>query len=152
MKQLRYRLLALAILISVGCSLFVLNRLTVQAGEGGRYELGWQVIGFGGGESSGGSYVLSGTAGQAGADELSGGAYNLGGGFWGGGQRVAASVTPTSTPLPSETPTATPTTVAGATATTTPTATPTTPGIPTSTATPPASGADATLHLPLVGR
>jgi hypothetical protein len=51
----------------------------------GQYELTWQTIDGGGGTSSGGSYVLTGTIGQPDAAYSSGGNYELLGGFWTGG-------------------------------------------------------------------
>ena len=51
----------------------------------GQYEISWHTIGGGGGTSSGGPYVLTGTIGQPDADWASGGAYELLGGFWPGG-------------------------------------------------------------------
>jgi hypothetical protein len=49
------------------------------------YEISWSTIDGGGGRSSGGSYVLSGTIGQPDAGVMSGGSYELLGGFWPGG-------------------------------------------------------------------
>ena len=57
--------------------------MTVPAS--GDYELGWNTIDGGGGTSSGGSYVLSGTIGQPDAAYSAGGQYELLGGFWPGG-------------------------------------------------------------------
>ena len=53
--------------------------------SGGDYEISWSTIDGGGGRSSGGAYVLSGTIGQPDADWSSGGDYELLGGFWPGG-------------------------------------------------------------------
>jgi len=50
-----------------------------------RYEISWYTIDGGGGTSSGGAYVLTGTIGQPDADWSSGGEYELLGGFWPGG-------------------------------------------------------------------
>jgi len=52
---------------------------------GGPYELTWSTIDGGGGQSSGGQYVLTGTIGQPDADWSSAGDYELLGGFWPGG-------------------------------------------------------------------
>ncbi|HUS74202.1 MAG TPA: hypothetical protein VMY06_14170 [Sedimentisphaerales bacterium] len=49
------------------------------------YELSWSTIDGGGGRSSGGPYVLTGTIGQPDAAWSSGGNYELLGGFWPGG-------------------------------------------------------------------
>ncbi len=49
------------------------------------YELGWSTIDGGGGTSSGGRYVLTGTIGQPDAAYSSGDDYELLGGFWPGG-------------------------------------------------------------------
>jgi hypothetical protein len=51
----------------------------------GLYEMPWHTIDGGGGRSSGGQYVLTGTIGQPDADYSSGGNYELLGGFWPGG-------------------------------------------------------------------
>lgn len=63
--------------------LFIASQATAQTG--GPYDLTWNTIDAGGGQSSGGQYTLSGTIGQPDAGQSSGGAYTLGGGFWGGG-------------------------------------------------------------------
>ena len=49
------------------------------------YSISWHTIDGGGGMSSGGPYVLTGTIGQPDADWSSGGEYELLGGFWPGG-------------------------------------------------------------------
>lgn len=46
------------------------------------YDLSWWTVNGGGGQSTGGSYTLTGTAGQPDAGVISGGAYTLRGGFW----------------------------------------------------------------------
>ena len=51
----------------------------------GQYDLSWSTIDGGGGQSSGGPYVLTGTIGQPDAAWSSGGKYELLGGFWPGG-------------------------------------------------------------------
>jgi len=49
------------------------------------YSIDWHTFDGGGGQSSGGSYVLTGTIGQPDAAYSSGGSYELLGGFWPGG-------------------------------------------------------------------
>ena len=49
------------------------------------YKIDWHTIDGGGGQSSGGAYVLTGTIGQPDAAWSSGGDYELLGGFWPGG-------------------------------------------------------------------
>jgi hypothetical protein len=51
----------------------------------GSYEISWYTIGGGGGISTGGPYVLTGTIGQPDAAWSAGGSYELLGGFWPGG-------------------------------------------------------------------
>ena len=46
------------------------------------YEISWYTIDSGGGQSSGGDYVLVGTVGQPDASVSSGGDYALNGGYW----------------------------------------------------------------------
>jgi hypothetical protein len=65
-----------------GCLLMIASA-SVQAA--GPYEITWSTIDGGGGRSSGGSYVLTGTIGQADAAYSAGGRYELLGGFWPGG-------------------------------------------------------------------
>src|SRR2546430_2364390 len=48
------------------------------------YDLSWYTIDGGGGTSSGGVFVLSGTIGQPDAGTMTGGIYELRGGFWPG--------------------------------------------------------------------
>jgi hypothetical protein len=50
-----------------------------------QYEVVWHTIDGGGGQSTGGQYVLTGTIGQPDATYSSGGNYELLGGFWPGG-------------------------------------------------------------------
>ena len=59
------------------------------------YKIDWYTIDGGGGASSGGSYVLSGTIGQPDAGRLTGGPYVLDGGFWGGAFAVQQVGAPT---------------------------------------------------------
>ena len=51
----------------------------------GQYEIRWSTIDGGGGQSSGGQYILTGTIGQADAGYSYGGDYDVLGGFWPGG-------------------------------------------------------------------
>jgi hypothetical protein len=51
----------------------------------GDYQIVWSTIDGGGGQSSGGQYVLTGTIGQPDAGYSEGGYYELLGGFWPGG-------------------------------------------------------------------
>ncbi len=56
---------------------------TVHAQWGGGYDLTWNTIDGGGGESNGGGYTLAGTLGQSDASEtMTGGGVILTGGFW----------------------------------------------------------------------
>jgi len=63
----------------------VLTALPTLAQTGGQYEIDWSTIDGGGGRSSGGTYVLTGTIGQPDAAYSAGGQYELLGGFWPGG-------------------------------------------------------------------
>jgi hypothetical protein len=49
------------------------------------YQIVWSTIDGGGGQSSGGQYVLTGTIGPPDTGSMSGGQYELLGGFWPGG-------------------------------------------------------------------
>jgi len=49
------------------------------------YEINWHTIDGGGGTSSGGQYILTGTIGQHDASYSEGGQYEVLGGFWPGG-------------------------------------------------------------------
>ena len=55
----------------------------VAAVQSQNYSLDWSTVDGGGGTSTGGVYVVSGTIGQPDAGTMSGGAYTLVGGFWG---------------------------------------------------------------------
>ena len=76
MISIRIKLWALCLLM------FVAPAVAQGAGP---YEISWYTIDGGGGTSSGGPYVLTGTIGQPDADWASGGKYELLGGFWPGG-------------------------------------------------------------------
>ena len=65
------------------CILIVLLLLLSVAALG-QYAINWYTIDSGGGTSSGGPYVLTGTIGQPDAGGCSGGSYELLGGFWPG--------------------------------------------------------------------
>lgn len=71
-------------------ALLVLGTGVAVAASG--YDLSWWTVDGGGGDSSGGAYVLSGTFGQPDAGTLTGGSYHLGGGFWGGGASLSPSL------------------------------------------------------------
>jgi hypothetical protein len=51
--------------------------------QGQNYTIDWFTIDGGGGTSTGGVYLISGTVGQPDAGRLTGGSYVLDGGFWG---------------------------------------------------------------------
>jgi hypothetical protein len=59
--------------------------LSGRVNGAGQYEISWYTIDGGGGTSSGGPYVVTGTIGQPDADWATGGVYELLGGFWPGG-------------------------------------------------------------------
>jgi hypothetical protein len=56
-----------------------------ESNANGQYEISWYTIDGGGGRSTGGPYVLTGTIGQPDAAWSKGGNYELLGGFWPGG-------------------------------------------------------------------
>ena len=65
---------------------FILAMISSAWGmTGGQYEVSWSTIDGGGGTSSNGPYVLTGTIGQPDAAYSAGGNYELLGGFWPGG-------------------------------------------------------------------
>jgi hypothetical protein len=71
------------------CQFLLLASLAL-AQSGGGYDLSWWTADGGGGTSSGGDYMLSGTAGQAeGGVLMQGGDYALTGGLWPGGATAA---------------------------------------------------------------
>ena len=78
-KTLDYKSVITLLVISL------LITITVSGQTGGQYDLSWSTIDGGGGMSSGGPYVLTGTIGQPDADWASGDSYELLGGFWPGG-------------------------------------------------------------------
>ena len=74
----------MTVLVS-GVLLLMPTSESALAHSGGDYEISWYTIDGGGGTSTGGAYVLTGTIGQPDADWCSGGSYELLGGFWPGG-------------------------------------------------------------------
>jgi hypothetical protein len=74
----------MASIIRLVISIMLLLTLVVSVVKG-QYELIWTTIDGGGGTSSGGQYILTGTIGQPDADYSAGGNYELLGGFWPGG-------------------------------------------------------------------
>jgi hypothetical protein len=74
----------------------ILLVVSAAATAHGEYEIVWSTIDGGGGQSSGGPYVLTGTIGQPDAGYSEGGSYELLGGFWPGGQ-VQAGISATVT-------------------------------------------------------
>jgi hypothetical protein len=68
--------------LSVWILLLLISAASVANGQ---YEISWYTIDGGGGQSIGGTYVLTGTIGQPDAAWSSGGNYEILGGFWPGG-------------------------------------------------------------------
>ena len=62
--------------------LFTLGVLLPAIGFSQPYSIDWYTIDGGGGTSSNGQYVVSGTIGQPDAGTMSGGSYSVTGGFW----------------------------------------------------------------------
>jgi len=71
--------------VQEGLTTLVAVWLLISVPALGDYEIDWHTIDGGGGTSSGGQYVLSGTIGQPDAAYSAGGHYELLGGFWPGG-------------------------------------------------------------------
>ena len=69
--------------LGLSCLLMLVVAVICEGAE--PYEISWYTIDGGGGTSTGGPYVLTGTIGQPDADWASGGVYELLGGFWPGG-------------------------------------------------------------------
>lgn len=71
------------------CSLVLITTLLISTVSAVNaqpdYSIEWSTIDAGGGTSTGGTYVLTGTAGQPDAAYSAGGPYELLGGFWTGG-------------------------------------------------------------------
>ena len=68
---------AVWVALALGALLMAASLALAQGG----YDSGWFTVSGGGGASSGGSYMLTGSIGQSDAGSLSGGAYTLSGGF-----------------------------------------------------------------------
>lgn len=66
-------------------TIILMSLLITLPAPAGDYAIVWSTIDGGGGRSSNGPYVLTGTIGQPDADFSSGGGYELLGGFWPGG-------------------------------------------------------------------
>lgn len=131
-----FRITIIALFLLVVAAVVGASGLVAQSG----YSLSWDLLGSGGGESSGGTYHLQDSVGQAVAGgPATGGSFQLDSGFRVGADTATPTVTPTSTSTPvtpntaTHTPTATPTHTQTPTNTPTPTHTPTA----TATATPP---------------
>lgn len=73
-------------------ALVLLGSGWVLANSNTGFDLSWWTIDGGGGNLSGGSYVLDGAIGQPDAGALQGGIYGLDGGFWGGMAQTGNSV------------------------------------------------------------
>lgn len=71
-----------AVMLLAGCLLIF--PIPALSQTGGPYDLSWNTIDGGGGQSSGGQYILRGTIGQPDAGWMAGGSYELLGGFWPG--------------------------------------------------------------------
>lgn len=69
--------------LNIVAGLFVTGLMATVA-TAQNYAIDWFTIDGGGGTSTGGVYVVSGTIGQPDAGTLSGGSYSLAGGFWSG--------------------------------------------------------------------
>ena len=63
----------------------IIFTVAISTASDTQYQLNWSTIDGGGGISTGGQYVLTGTIGQPDAAYSSGGNYELLGGFWPGG-------------------------------------------------------------------
>ena len=63
----------------------ILFTVAISTADYTQYQLNWNTIDGGGGQSSGGQYVLTGTIGQPDAAYSSASKYELLGGFWSGG-------------------------------------------------------------------
>jgi hypothetical protein len=81
MPRLRvFVLLGLLALLVVAAMLSAAPAARAQSGGG--YDLTWNTVDGGGGQSTGGGYTLTGTIGQPDAGTLSASGYSLAGGFW----------------------------------------------------------------------
>jgi hypothetical protein len=82
MKRLKFDLSIARVTIVL---LAIVAILVIATGSRADYQIVWSTIDGGGGQSSGGQYVLTGTIGQPDADWSRAGDYELLGGFWPGG-------------------------------------------------------------------
>ena len=82
-------------IISLLCSIFaVLSTISVWPQSGGTFTIEKSVIAGGGGQTTGGQFVLDATIGQHIAGTTStGSTFELGSGYWGGGATTSANVT-----------------------------------------------------------
>ena len=71
--------------MNTGRLTLILAALVFTSVAFGDYQIVWSTIDGGGGQSSGGQYVLTGTIGQPDASYSAAGSYELLGGFWPGG-------------------------------------------------------------------
>jgi len=84
MEQIKMNLIGGNVKVAL-LGVFLLMTVPASAQSGGDYYLSWHTIDGGGGTSSSGPYVLTGTIGQPDAAYSAGGSYELLGGFWPGG-------------------------------------------------------------------
>lgn len=94
----------IVVLLAVGIAVVASSAVFAQIGGG--YNLTWNTIDGGGGQSTGGLYNLHGSIGQADAAQLNGGNYTLSGGFWIAQPTAVPTTVPTA--IPTTTPTGTP--------------------------------------------
>jgi hypothetical protein len=91
------------VLLAVGIAVVASSAVFAQIGGG--YNLSWNTIDGGGGQSTGGAYNLHGSIGQADASTaLTGGSYALTGGFWISQPTTVPTVAPTPTTAPTAQP------------------------------------------------
>jgi hypothetical protein len=84
MKRIIYVTLIVLLLIVASMAL-PQGRVAASTALSTGYDLTWNTIDNGGGESAGGGYILGGTIGQPDAGAaMNGGGYSLAGGFWAG--------------------------------------------------------------------
>jgi len=84
MRRIDWRIKLVLSALFLLISLTLLTVVPILAQTGGGYDLTWNSIDSGGGTSSGGNYLLSGTIGQSDAGLATGGFYSLRSGFWAG--------------------------------------------------------------------
>ena len=68
----------------IAVALVCLTGARAHAQMGPNLDLTWNTLDSGGGTSTGGGFILTGTIGQADAGTATGGGFDLLGGFWGG--------------------------------------------------------------------